>query len=240
MLWSAIGGALLRLVRHLAMDVGPEFLDGDRNRVERELRPPDAGCVPQSSIGRDKQVWVRRRAQERAVRVIGEGRNCRRRSATENLRGVELGMPGIPSSHNNSTDRIAGPVQEAARTGLEKTGILVERRGEDRSDHEVFNRAVCGGRPITFSVGRPALSVTRFAIFGLRDRSEQSPPGKLHRIERAASHHRKLLLCGERRNVRAVLKRQEIRQRVEKSVFRSPGLLGICLTLGVLATLGFI
>jgi len=95
------------LTRQFVVDVRPEFLQQDRERVEADLRPPDFGRVLPGSVGGNKQVRVRRRAQVRAPRMVAVGGDGSGRSAAKNLRVVELRMPRIAASNEDPADRIA-------------------------------------------------------------------------------------------------------------------------------------
>src|ERR1035437_1502431 len=152
------------------------------------------------------------------VAVCGDGSG---RSAAKNLRVVELRMPRIAASDEDPADRIATSACKAALAGLEEAWVLVQNRRKDRRGHEIFNDAVSSGRPISLRIALKALSIGRCAVVCLTDRRQESPPRKLHRVERASGHYRKFLLRSQRRNLALIFQAQEVWQCIKKTVLRS-------------------
>ena len=64
------GGLGLGFMRHLAVNVGPEFLHNDRHRVIAELGRPDAGGVLQSPVRGNEHLRIRRRAHVPALGMV--------------------------------------------------------------------------------------------------------------------------------------------------------------------------
>jgi len=167
-------------------------------------------------------VRVRGCAEVRAARMVAVGGDRGCQGATQDLGKIELCFAGIAPGHKNSANGVEHAAREAASARLIEAGILVKQRWKNRARHEVFNHAVSCGGPISLSVRAPALAEGRFAVVGLADRSQNSPPGILNVVESASSHHPKLLLRGEWRKFVRRFEAQEVRQRVKKPIVGVP------------------
>ena len=114
----------------------------------------------------------------------------------QNLRKVELLVPGIGAGDNDAADGVSGPMPKSALALLKETRVLVKNGRENCLDHEVFDGAVGSGRSETFRVSLGALSVAGFAVLRLAYASQSSVPGDLDVVERAASHYLEFLADG--------------------------------------------
>src|SRR5215467_4485117 len=73
MLVGAFRFGLVGFMRQLAMDIRPEFLHCDRDRIQRQLCFPCGERVRQSTLRRHEQMRVRGRAEKSAPRMIAVG-----------------------------------------------------------------------------------------------------------------------------------------------------------------------
>src|ERR1700722_5513761 len=193
------GGLALVLLRGQAVKIRPEFLEHQSDRIQRNLRSPNAGSIRQGSIGRNEQMWIVARPDESAFGMVAEGGDGRGKRAAANFRAVELLMPVVALGHNNSADGITGATKKLAVTRLVKARILMQHHGKNCADHEVLYGAVGRRGSVTLGVSEPSLAVSRFSVIRLVDRGNDAPPRILHAIKRAQCNHFKLLLCGHRR-----------------------------------------
>ena len=155
--------------------------------------------------------------------MVGVGGDCGRQGAANDFRIVELRTAGIGAGDEDSTDRITSPVREPTFAGLEKSGILMQKRWKNRSHHEVFDGSIRKGGGIAFPIAFPALAIAGFTVLRLADARQNSIPGKLDLIEGASSHNFEFLARRERRHFAGILQGQEIRQRKEEPVVRRSG-----------------
>src|SRR5271169_523555 len=191
----------LFFLAQFAANVGPEFFYNDGDRVVSDLGPPYLGGIRHSAIG---------------AGMVAVGGNGGRRSAAKNLGKVELLVPRIGASNDDTADGVSGTMPKSALALLKETRVLVEQRRENSLGHEVLDGAIGKGCPQTLSVALGALSVAGFAVFRLADAGQSGVPGDLDVVERAARHYLELLADGERRNVAAILQGQKIRQGEEQ------------------------
>jgi hypothetical protein len=113
-------------VRDLFVDVRPEFLHHNRDRIEADLRSPHARGIAQGSIGGDEQVRIRRSADEGAPGMVAVGRDCGCGCAAHNFREVELRVPVVGASHEDPANGITGTREKTAVPGLIKPRILAQ------------------------------------------------------------------------------------------------------------------
>ncbi len=192
-------------VRHLPMNVRPEFLYYDCDCVQADLRSPDVARVHQGPIGTDEFVWIARSADVRTFGMVTVRGNRCRGCAPKNLGVIELRVPGIASSHKNSTDGVSRAPSKTAVTGLIKPRILMQHRRENGAHREILDGAIGRRRAIALSIRRPPLSKCRFAVVCLADCRKPPPPRELNRIERPQRHDFEFLFRAKWRQLLTVL-----------------------------------
>src|ERR1700722_9037309 len=111
---GAFASVSLRFVAEPAMNVRPEFLEDDCQRVVGDLRAPDAGRVADGFI---------------RVRMIAVGRDCRRCGAAQDFGKIEFPVSGVAARDENPAHRIFRSTPEPARAFREEPGVLTKERG---------------------------------------------------------------------------------------------------------------
>ena len=118
------------------IDVGPEFLDDERESVDAHAGAPVVGCVAEGSLTR---------------RVVERGDAGRCASAYD-FAGVEDFFARVGTGDDDTAESIAGALEEAAAAEGVVAVVLVRDGGDDGFDHEVFDGLIGSGVPEVASV----------------------------------------------------------------------------------------
>ncbi len=210
------------------MNIGPEFLHDQGYRIERQLGSPSIDRVGQGLIGGNEQVRVPGYADVRARGMVAVGRDRCGGGGAENLGIIKLLVAGIAPGHKNAADRIPRAPKKSALSRLVVARVLVKGGGKNRAHHEVLNHAVACRDPEALGISCPPLPEGGLTIVRLAYSGQHRPPGILHIIERSQGHNLVFVLSAQRRKLALVLKREEIRQRIEQTIVRSALDLSAC------------
>src|ERR1700733_416644 len=101
--------------------------------------------------------------------MIAIGRNTGGQGTPEDLRNIELMVPGIGAGDQDPADRVCGTMNKATLAQLEIARVLMKHGRKNGAGHEVLDGSVGGGRPKSFSITFRPLAVAGLTIFRLAD-----------------------------------------------------------------------